>query len=178
MFDNGPETESERLGDRALKGVAWLAGIVAVFALAIIVAAAFHLGPTPSPAKPSGKNAVALRSDIGVPDASAAAKFSGKYAAVAANTDNRPVALRSITIIAQEPAEAFRPAASEASKAVPASKKVNSSAASMSQVDKDRIEREALEVIHGDYGNNPGRAAKLGADYELVQARVNQMLHS
>ena len=30
----------------------------------------------------------------------------------------------------------------------------------------------------GDHGNNPGRAQKLGADYQLVQARVNQLLHS
>ncbi|MDE7345565.1 MAG: hypothetical protein K2N48_02355 [Muribaculaceae bacterium] len=51
-------------------------------------------------------------------------------------------------------------------------------AASMSKADMDRIEKEALEVIHGDYGNNPGRAQKLGADYQLVQARVNQLLHS
>lgn len=48
----------------------------------------------------------------------------------------------------------------------------------MSKADMDRIEKEALEVIHGDYGNNPGRAQKLGADYQLVQARVNQLLHS
>lgn len=42
----------------------------------------------------------------------------------------------------------------------------------------ESIEKEALEVIHDDYGNNPGRAQKLGADYQLVQARVNQLLHS
>lgn len=42
----------------------------------------------------------------------------------------------------------------------------------------DRIEREAREVIHGDYGNNPMRHDRLGADYDAVQARVNQILHN
>lgn len=42
--------------------------------------------------------------------------------------------------------------------------------------DDDRIEREARQVIHGDFGVNPGRKAKLGADYAAVQARVNQLL--
>lgn len=42
----------------------------------------------------------------------------------------------------------------------------------------DRIEREARGVIHGDYGNNPMRHDMLGADYDAVQARVNQILHS
>lgn len=48
----------------------------------------------------------------------------------------------------------------------------------MSKAYQDRIEKEALEVIHGDYGNNPTRAEKLGPDYAAVQARVNQLLHS
>ena len=33
-----------------------------------------------------------------------------------------------------------------------------------------------MEVIHGDYGDNPVRQAKLGKDYAAVQARVNEIL--
>lgn len=47
---------------------------------------------------------------------------------------------------------------------------------STSAVDMSRIDREAREVIHGDFGNNPLRKQKLGADYALVQARVNELL--
>lgn len=42
----------------------------------------------------------------------------------------------------------------------------------------DRIEREAREVLHGDFGNNPERKAALGGDYAAVQKRVNEILHA
>ncbi len=48
--------------------------------------------------------------------------------------------------------------------------------AKVSESDQARIEREAMEVIHGDYGDNPVRQAKLGKDYAAVQARVNEIL--
>lgn len=61
---------------------------------------------------------------------------------------------------------------------VPGSSSVAKSVASTSGSSnyQSRIEREAREVIHGDYGVNPGRKAMLGADYAAVQARVNQLL--
>ncbi|MDE6742153.1 MAG: hypothetical protein K2J58_07465 [Muribaculaceae bacterium] len=181
MFDNGPETEGERLGDRAMKGAAWLAGIVGLFALAVVIAAAFDLSPTPSPAKATKTRTTALRTNIGTPGSSAT-DYSSSYAST------QPIVLKSITVIAQEPAKFAQNAASAgasattktAEKAVSAATPADkaSAATGMSKADLDRIEREALEVIHGDYGNNPGRAKKLGADYDLVQARVNQLLHS
>ena len=96
----------------------------------------------------------------------------------------QPVVLKSITVFGLEPSNpadatakvAAAPAKLAAKTAV--AKSQVSPAASMSKAAMDRIEKEALEVIHGDYGNNPGRAQKLGADYDLVQARVNQLLHS
>lgn len=37
------------------------------------------------------------------------------------------------------------------------------------------IESEAIKVIRGDYGNNPGRKNNLGDKYEDVQKRVNEL---
>ncbi len=179
MFDNGPETEDERLGDRALKGAAWLAGIVGLFALAIVIAAAFDLSPTPSPAKPHSQNYVAKQAYISSPSSSYTASYNEKYANDFAKFNSEPVVLKSITIIAQKPTPAVAnvtPKAAPAPTAVVPAKAAT--ATSMSKADMDRIEKEALEVIHGDYGNNPGRAQKLGPDYAAVQARVNQLLHS
>ncbi len=192
MFDNGPETEGERLGDHAMKGAAWLAGIVGLFALAIVIAAAFDLSPTPSPAKPqSAKYATQQQAFISSPGATNAPSYDGKYANTFAKFDAQPVVLKSITIIAKEPAKAFTNVAPKAKAPVAAAKTAvapvkaavaqapaATPASTMSKADMDRIEKEALEVIHGDYGNNPSRAQKLGADYDLVQARVNQLLHS
>ncbi len=42
----------------------------------------------------------------------------------------------------------------------------------------DNIEQEALNVIRGEYGNNPQRRSALGQDYDAVQRRVNQMMRS
>ncbi len=185
MFDNGPETEGERLGDHAMKGAAWLAGIVGLFALAIVIAAAFDLSPTPSPAKPHSENYAAKQAYISSPNGSNAASYDGKYANTFAKFNSQPVVLKSITVIAQEPAQSSKLALKAPATKAPAPEKsamaqapANAKAATMSKADMDRIEKEALEVIHGDYGNNPGRAQKLGADYDLVQARVNQLLHS
>ena len=155
MFDNGPETEGERLGDRAMKGAAWLAGIVGLFALAVVIAAAFDLSPTPSPAKPYHARTAMQKAYISSP---------GSTGIVA------------IGLEPSNPANAVAKVAGTPAKL--ASKAPAASDTQMSKADMDRIEREALEVIHGDYGNNPGRAQKLGADYDLVQARVNQLLHS
>ncbi len=186
MFDNSTETEGERLGDHALKGAAWLAGIVGLFALAIVIAAAFDLSPTPSPAKPqSPKYATQQNAYISSPNGSNATAYAydGKYANAFEKYNSQPVVLKSITVIAQEPAQSSKLAIKAPATKAPAPEKsamaqAPATANSMSKADMDRIEKEALEVIHGDYGNNPGRAQKLGADYDLVQARVNQLLHS
>ncbi len=187
MFDNGPETESERLGDRAMKGAAWLAGIVGLFALAVVIAAAFDLSPTPSPAKPYHARTAMQKAYISSPGAAGKASATAanmKYSASQSQFASQPVTLQSITVIGLEPtnpANAVAKVAASPAKLAAKASTVTPQAApasSMSKADMDRIEREALEVIHGDYGNNPGRAQKLGADYALVQARVNQLLHS
>ena len=177
MFDNGPETEGERLGDRAMKGAAWLAGIVGLFALAVVIAAAFDLSPTPSPAKPYHARTEMQKAYISSPGQ--AGKTNVKYASSPSQFGDQPVILKSITVIGLEPSNPANATAKvSAAPAKLAAKAPAASSTQMSKADMDRIEREALEVIHGDYGNNPGRAQKLGADYQLVQARVNQLLHS
>ena len=181
MFDNGPETSDERLGDRAVKGVAWLGAIVGLFALAILIAAAFDLSPTPSPDKPHPVKTAMQKAFISSPGT--AGNESAKYSSAQSLFNSKPVILKSITVIGLEPSNpanaSAKVSAAPAKLAAKASvAKPQASATSMSKADMDRIEKEALEVIHGDYGNNPGRAQKLGADYQLVQARVNQLLHS
>ena len=180
MFDNGPETEDERVSDRAMKGAAWLAGIVGLFALAVVIAAAFDLSPTPSPDKPVSHRTAMQKAYISSPGSSGNTLANSR-----AQFSDQPVILKSITVIGMEPSNPANAAAKVsaapaklAAKASSVKAQTSPAAPSMSKADMDRIEREALEVIHGDYGNNPGRAKKLGADYDLVQARVNQLLHS
>lgn len=38
-------------------------------------------------------------------------------------------------------------------------------------------ETEAMKVIRGEYGNNPERKNRLGARYEEIQSRVNQLMN-
>ena len=176
MFDNGPESPDEELGDKAVKGAAWLGAIVGLFALAIIICAAFNLSPTPSPDKPHPVKTAMQKSFISSPSYSSKSVVSnGNYSADFSNFNTKPVILKSITIIAQEPSKAT---AANIKAPAPSAVSIPTQAPSISKEYQDRIEKEALEVIHGDYGNNPGRAEKLGPDYAAVQARVNQMLHS
>lgn len=176
MFDYGPDSPDEELGDKAVKGAAWLGAIVGVFALAILICAAFNLSPTPSPAKPPQVKTAMQKTFLSSPSYSNSAIVSnGNYPAYFSNYEAQPVILKSITIIAQEPANAtIANAKTPATSAVP----IPTQAPSMSKAYQDRIEKEALEVIQGAYGNNPIRAEKLGPDYAAVQARVNQLLHS
>ena len=175
MFDNGPDSKSEREGDRAMKGAAWLAGIVGLFALAVVIAAAFDLGPTPSPAKQPQARTAMQKAYLSSPGYGGAS--NAKYAGSQSQFDTQPVVLQSITVIGMEPSNPTNAVAKVSAAPAKLAAKA-ASAPEMSKADMDRIEREAREVIHGDYGNNPSRAQKLGADYELVQARVNQILHS
>lgn len=182
IFDNGPETEGERLGNHAMKGAAWLAGIVGLFALAVVIAAAFDLSPTPSPAKPMQARTEIQNAYISSPGS--ADKANMKYVASPSQLSTRPLVLKSITVIGLEPNNPANASATVSANPAKLAQKATvaksqpASEASMSKADMNRIEKEALEVIHGDYGNNPGRAQKLGADYQLVQARVNQLLRS
>ena len=177
LFDNGPESRDERIGDEAVKGVAWLGAIVGVFALAILICSAFHLSPTPSPAKPQPvKTAMQKAFFSSSPaDPSTTVADNGNYSANFSNSNTQPFALKSITIISQAPTNLAAP---NTKAPAPAVASVPTQAPSQSKAYQDRIEKEALEVIHGDYGNNPTRAEKLGPDYAAVQARVNQLLHS
>ncbi|MDE6543341.1 MAG: hypothetical protein K2K76_05185, partial [Muribaculaceae bacterium] len=145
-------------------------------ALAILIAAAFNMSPTPSAAKPHPVRTAMQKAFISSPDAASGVNESN-YASYAAEPAIKPVVVKTITVVKQT-GNAVKDASAKASDASASVKENVSSAAAMSKTDMDRIEKEALEVIHGDYGNNPGRAAKLGADYALVQARVNQLLHS
>lgn len=176
MFDNGPESPDEELGDKAVKGAAWLGAIVGLFALAILICAAFDLSPTPSPAKPYPVKTAMQKTFLSSPSSSSNSIVSNRnHSADFSNFEDQPVILKSITIIAQEPANA---SAANIKAPAPVAVSIPTKTPSMSKAYQDRIEKEALEVIHGDYGNNPGRAEKLGPDYAAVQARVNQLLHS
>lgn len=167
VFGNGPETPERRMADGAVKGAAWLGGIFAVFAVAILIAALFGLNPKASKSPASSRT-------------------SAQTAYLSASkSEPKVVAIKSFYIVkenagdfADKAKSAVSNSVSNASAATSAIAAQRSDATGMTKADMDRIEREAREVIHGDYGNNPGRAAKLGSDYSLVQARVNQLLHS
>ena len=190
LFNNGPESHAERVSDRAVKGVAWLGGIFAVFAVALLLAWIFNLDHSPSDSLSS--RATAQRAVVASPNTQV-----NQFAANGkANSNLAPnVTFGKIIVIGQNFGSNLKSAASTVSNKVSAAAgkvgslvsnapgtiaKVGDDAAAKvaaSKTDMDRIEREAREVIHGDYGDNPGRAAKLGADYAAVQARVNQILH-
>ena len=92
------------LGDRAVKGVAWLGAILGIFALAILICAAFHLSPTPSPAKPQPVKTAMQQAFISSPRSannSSVANASNAFSQPQFNT--RPVILKSITVIGLEP---------------------------------------------------------------------------
>ena len=155
MFDNGPDTEGERLGDHAMKGAAWLAGIVGLFALAIVIAAAFDLSPTPSPAKPMHARTAMQQAYISTPgSASTAAAAYGNYLPDQAKFSTRPVILKSITGFGLEPSNPADASAKVAAAPAKLADKANvaksqaDAPTSMSKADIDRIEKEALEVIH------------------------------
>lgn len=162
MFDNGPDTPDNQLSKNAVKGGAWLLGIVGVFAMCLLIAWAvdLHHSPTSSLSSRSVARPTAV-----MPNAHHAASKvvanSPKFVAVI-----KQVKAPTIKTLAPTPAER---------KSIKLSN--TSFSNNISKADQDRIEREALEVIHGDFGNNPGRKEKLGADYAAVQAKVNELLH-
>ena len=163
MYDNGPESPEERHANGAVKGVAWLFGIVAVFAVAILLTWLIG-GRAPINDRSADRQTYA---------------YSQKAATIKAQPATSAEKANAKFMAALAPAKGAKSNAVSASagKTSTATSGSASSSASMSKADMDRIEIEAREVIHGDFGNNPGRKAKLGADYAAVQARVNQILH-
>lgn len=150
MFDNGPASPKERYSNEAVKGAGWLLAIVGIFALAVLFAwlVGSHNGPFSSRSE-SRQAEILSQQDPGVTQTLTPASAS-QFVAVLV----QPV----------KPASATAAAASSSVKAAD------------SESYADRIEREAREVINGEFGDNPMRKAKLGADYAAVQARVNQIL--
>lgn len=159
MFDNGQDSPKERMSDGAVKGGAWLLGIVAVFAVCLLITWVIDMNHAPFSSFAS-RSVVPRSTDIRTP--------------AMASTQQPATQLMAIVIPVAAPSLNTQAATPTAQTVV---KPIATSPASMSKADQDRINREALEVIHGDFGNNPGRKAKLGADYAAVQARVNQLLH-
>ncbi|MBR3977748.1 MAG: hypothetical protein IKJ95_07990 [Bacteroidaceae bacterium] len=45
----------------------------------------------------------------------------------------------------------------------------------MNTLAPETVEKKALEVIRGNYGNNPVRRERLGSNYKVIQSRVNEM---
>lgn len=162
-YDSGPISREERMSNGAVKGAAWLVGIVGVFALAILIAWMCNVNRSPLSSHLASSE-IALKSPV-----KAAKSTLKSLTAVIKSPVSTTKSL--VSKISAKPVTSLLPEISVEAKAA------NSEKVAMSQADNDRIEKEALEVIHGDFGNNPGRAAKLGADYAQVQARVNQLMH-
>lgn len=158
--DNSPDAPNERHSSKAVKGVAWLFGIVAVFAVAILLTwIVGRHSPINYRSAERQTYAMSQKSTLKVQPGTSAEKANAKFIAVL------------------KPAKDAKSSAANAKAVAKASAAASSSLTAVSQADMDRIERVAREVIHGDFGDNPGRKAKLGADYAAVQARVNQILH-
>ena len=150
------EALEEKRANEAVKGAAWLLGIVAVFALAILLT--WIIGSqSPFLDRSLEREAAVLNhhKPLKAQVSNAAAKTNAQFIALITAGSNEQAAKANTS-------ESVKPMVSTTSS---------------SAVDFDRIEREAREVIHGDYGDNPGRKAKLGADYAAVQARVNEIHH-
>lgn len=156
--ERNQEALEEKRANEAVKGAAWLLGIVAVFALAILItwiigSQSPFLDRSIEREAAVWNNTKPLKAQISKSASNANAQFIAHI--TSGNNSNTNIVT----------SKNVQPSVSEAT------------ANAVSSADIDRIEREAREVIHGDYGVNPGRKAKLGADYAAVQARVNELLH-
>lgn len=161
------ETIADSIEDnekRSGKGLAWLIGIVAVFAICMGIAA--WVGHAGSHVAGHGERTAALSATPG------SANASGEGATYYSVTEEI-ISVDSVESAVSDAAGNVKNAMATAASGV----KSAASKAVGSQSDEDRIEREAREVIQGDYGNNPERKEALGADYAAVQERVNEILH-
>ncbi|MBD5301574.1 MAG: hypothetical protein HDS16_01020 [Bacteroides sp.] len=182
-YDVGPESRAERMSNGAVKGMAWLLGIVGVFALAILIAWMCNINKSPldsymASSEMALKNPTATKPVAANQFKVGALTSSGTAMNTITAQKTTATAATSLQTAATNATEVVSPAAQTSQTANVEATTVNTQNVELSATDKDRIEQEALEVIHGDFGNNPMRAKKLGADYALVQARVNQLLHS
>lgn len=181
------ETVADSIEDnerRSSKGVAWLIGIVAVFAICMGIAA--WVGHDDSPVAGHGdRGAAALSSAAGSDNAAAgqgASYYSVTEEVISVDSVEAAVsgAAGSVKNAVASAASNVKSAATKAAGSVSGAvgNAVSKAKAAVgSQSDEDRIEREAREVIQGDYGNNPERKEALGADYAAVQERVNEIIH-
>lgn len=166
LYDNGPEAPAERLSNNAVKGTAWLLGIVGVFAVAVLIAWFVGRHDSPLSSRSDARMAAALsepQMPLNPTLASQSAQTPLQYIAILVPSGSKSVATTAMAQ-RQKPAKAVKVSAT-------------ASAESLSSTDEDRIEKEAREVINGEFGNNPERKLKLGADYAAVQERVNEILH-
>lgn len=162
------------VSNRAVKGVAWLIGIIGVFGVAILLAWLVGMNNPPLSNRSTERQEIVMRATPEQPAASPTLQSpaaSAQFVAILVPSSIQTASLKGSTDATKALSANPQPAALTAQ----SSAADNSSAAT--QAYNDRIEQEALEVIHGDFGNNPGRKDKLGSDYAAVQARVNQLMH-
>lgn len=166
-----PEGQEYMQRRGALKGFAWLCGIVAVFCLALLFAwLAGRNSPTAD--RSDGRVAVSEMKTANSDNRVAATVQPSRRIVYAVKQGTDGASTGKVRQMAAGAAVLNARADANADVTTGAADAVGSKAYD------DRIEREAREVIHGDFGNNPGREARLGADYAAVQARVNQILHT
>ena len=164
-------SSQDQIRHKGVKGVAWLLGILGIFGVCLLFAwlvskdnypmashgDRFALVQKYAPEKLDfSKYATSIRQQKVNPNALVAFVYYKKPG---------KVVIPDVSIETKAP----KPSAA-ALASVPAS-------ASKGAAYEDRIEREAREVLHGDFGNNPERMKALGADYAAVQQRVNSILN-
>lgn len=164
LYNNGPEAPAERLSNNAVKGTAWLLGIVGVFAVAVLIAWFIGRHDSPLSSRSDARMAAALtepQMPLNPTLALQSAQTPVQFIAILVPAGSQSAAAPALK--SQKPAKVVK-------------RSTTASAKTLTSTDEDRIEREAREVINGEFGNNPERKVKLGADYAAVQERVNEIL--
>lgn len=153
-----------------VRGAAWLLSIFGIFGVCLFLAwlVGKDNGPLSSRGDRFAKESLYSPSGLNL----------GRYSKGMKPRASAPQTMLTFVYF-EEPASGVLPGADVRNRvAVPSklSTSASSSSAGSANAYDDRIEREAREVLRGDYGNNPGRQKSLGADYSAVQARVNHIL--
>ncbi len=161
---------------KVTKGLAWLIGIAAVFAICMMVTGLVSReDPLLSSRSDSRQAAVESASKGGkVAEAGFLYVSRGVKGAAAKAGDMASKAGAAVAGAARQGVAAAGAAVNKLAKSASGNL---SDATAKGKAYSDRIEEEAREVIRGEFGNNPSRKAALGADYAAVQARVNQILN-